>query len=207
MPPGTLTARPGLPATVLVRGVLTFAFFCGDAYVPYALVTVRGLSTTVAGLALTAATLTWTAASWIQARRLEVVGARRLVALGLGAVALGSLAMLLVLMPSVPAVVGIGCWAVAGFGIGLAYAPLAVVTLAEAAEGQEGRATSSLQLSDMLGTALGAGVGGVLVAVGAAVADSDTAGLVAVYLLGALVAVGGVLLARRVPGRRSAALP
>jgi MFS family permease len=207
VPPGTLTARPGLPATVLVRGVLTFAFFCGDAYVPYALVTVRGLSTTVAGLALTAATLTWTAASWIQARRLELVGARRLVALGLAAVALGSLAMLLVLVPSVPAAIGIGCWAVAGFGIGLAYAPLAVVTLAEAAEGQEGRATSSLQLSDMLGTALGAGVGGVLVAVGVAAADSDTAGLVAVYLLGAVVAVGGVLLARRVPGRRSTALP
>ena len=205
VPPGTLTARPGMPATVLVRGVLTFAFFCGDAYVPYALVTVRGLSTTVAGLALTAATLTWTTASWIQARRLEVVGARRLVAFGLVAVALGSLAMLLVLSPSVPAAVGIACWAVAGFGIGLAYSPLSVVTLAEATAGQEGRATSSLQLSDMLGTALGAGIGGVLVALGVAIADSDTAGLVAVYLLGALVAGAGVLLSRRVPGRTAVA--
>ena len=95
------------------------------------------------------------------------------------------------------------------YRLGVFFFPhvLAVVTLAEAAEGQEGRATSSLQLSDMLGTALGAGVGGVLVAVGVATAGSDTAGLVAVYGLGALVAVGGVLLARRVPGRRSTALP
>jgi MFS family permease len=31
VPPGTLTARPGLPATILTRGLLTFAFFGADA--------------------------------------------------------------------------------------------------------------------------------------------------------------------------------
>jgi MFS family permease len=201
VPPGTLVARKGLPATVLIRGVLTFAFFAGDAYVSYALVTVRGLSAAVAGIALTAATLTWTAASWLQARWLDRFGASRFVAAGFAGVALGSLAMLLVLVPAVPAAVGISCWSIAGFGIGLAYAPLSVVTLHLAPEGQEGRATSSLQLSDMLGTALGSGVGGVLVAFGAAASGSDTPGLVAVYLLGAAVAVGGMVLARRVPGR------
>ncbi len=201
LPVGTLAARRGLPATVLARGVLTFAFFAGDAYVPFALTTVKGLAPAVAGLALTAATLTWTAASWLQARRIERWGPAALVAVGLGSVAAGSLAMLCVLVPSVPAAVGIACWAVAGFGIGLAYSPLSVVTLAEAPPGQEGRATSSLQLSDMLGTALGTGVGGVLVAFGAAATGSDTPGLVAVYSVGAAVAVLGVLLARRVPRR------
>jgi MFS family permease len=169
--------------------------------VPYALITVRGLSATVAGIALTAATLTWTVASWLQARWLDRYGPRRFVGIGFGAVALGCLAMLLVLVPSVPAAIGIACWSIAGFGIGLAYAPLSVVTLAEATEGQEGRATSSLQLSDMLGTALGSGVGGVLVALGVAAADSDTAGLVVVYLMGATVACGGLVLSRRVPRR------
>ena len=159
VPAGTLVARRGLPATVLVRGVLTFAFFAGDAYVSYALITVRGLTAAVAGIALTAATLTWTAASWLQARWLDRFGASRFVAAGFAGVALGSLAMLLVLVPAVPAAVGISCWSIAGFGIGLAYAPLSVVTLHEAPEGQEGRATSSLQLSDMLGTALGLGGG------------------------------------------------
>src|SRR5215813_7999904 len=33
LPPGTLTARPGLPATILTRGLLTFTFFGADAYV------------------------------------------------------------------------------------------------------------------------------------------------------------------------------
>ncbi len=128
-------------------------------------------------------------------------------AAGFAGVALGSLAMLLVLVPSVPAAVGISCWSIAGFGIGLAYAPLSVVTLHVAPEGQEGRATSSLQLSDMLGTALGSGVGGVLVALGVAATDSDTPGLVAVYLLGAAVAVVGMVLSRRVPGRAALAAP
>ena len=67
-PPGTLRAARGLPAAVLMRGIITFAFFAVDAYVALALVEWRGLSATAAGLSLTAATLTWTAGSWIQAR-------------------------------------------------------------------------------------------------------------------------------------------
>ena len=61
-PEGTLRARPGLAATVLVRGLLGFAFFAADAYVPFAITTVRGLSATIGGLALTTATFTWTIA-------------------------------------------------------------------------------------------------------------------------------------------------
>ena len=46
-----------LPAAVLLRGVLTFAFFGVDAYVPLALVEWRGSSAIAAGIVLTAATL------------------------------------------------------------------------------------------------------------------------------------------------------
>ena len=67
-PPGTLRAARGLPAAVLMRGIITFAFFAVDAYVALALVEWRGLSAAEAGISLTAATLTWTAGSWIQAR-------------------------------------------------------------------------------------------------------------------------------------------
>jgi hypothetical protein len=34
-PEGTLRARRGLPATLLVRGLLTFAYFAGEAYLPH----------------------------------------------------------------------------------------------------------------------------------------------------------------------------
>src|SRR5947208_2831489 len=62
VPAGTLTAKPGLPATILARGLLTFAFFGADTFVPLAVVSVRHRSTAVAGIALTAATVSWTAA-------------------------------------------------------------------------------------------------------------------------------------------------
>src|SRR3984957_3234530 len=92
-PPRYLSARPGLAATILSRSLLTCCFFAGDAYVPYAIVTVRHAPTTLAALALTASTLMWTAGSWVQARCIARWGPRRLVrpgeclvALGLGAV-------------------------------------------------------------------------------------------------------------------------
>ncbi|HXP54994.1 MAG TPA: MFS transporter, partial [Streptosporangiaceae bacterium] len=92
-PPGTLTARRGLPATILSRGLLTCSFFAGDAYVPYAITTVRHAPTALGALALTAATMTWTAGSWVQARWITRFGPRRLVRLGEGLVFAGLVLM------------------------------------------------------------------------------------------------------------------
>ena len=47
VPPGTLTGRPGLPATIASRGLLTFAFFGADAYVTLAVTAVRHRSPVV----------------------------------------------------------------------------------------------------------------------------------------------------------------
>jgi MFS family permease len=204
-PPGTLRARPGLPATIAVRGLLNFAFFAADAYVPFVLTTMRGLSPAISGLALTSASFTWTAASWIQARMIDRVGARRLVGIGMVAIAVACLGMILILSPAVPALLGIVVWGVGGFGIGLAYAPLSIVTLAHAPRGQEGKVSASLQLSDMLGVALGTGIAGVLVAGGASLTGSNTAGLIATFALGGAVGLATVYLSRRVPGRRELA--
>ena len=54
----------------------------------------------------------------------------------------------------------------AGFGIGMAYSPLSVTVLGLAEPGTEGVASSSIQLADVLGVALGAGLGGAFVALG-----------------------------------------
>ena len=167
-PPRNLTARPGLTATILSRSLLTCSFFAGDAYVPYAIVTVRHAPTALAALALTASTLTWTAGSWVQARYIARYGPRRLVRSGECVVAVGLALMCVVLLPSVPPALGIAAWALAGLGIGTAYSPLSVTTLDRAAAGEEGRATSALQLCDMLGQAIGTGVAGAIVAAAAA---------------------------------------
>jgi MFS family permease len=201
LPPGTLAARPGLPVTVLSRGLLTFAFFGADTYVPLALTSVRGRSTAVASVAVTAATLSWTAAAWVQERKAADWPGRRLIRAGFLIVAAGIACEVAALFPGVPVAVGVAGWAVGGFGIGLAYSPVSLIVLGEAPSGQEGVASASLQLADTLGVALGAGLGGVLVAVGAAAGWAEWAGIAGAYALTATVAVAAAVLARRIPSR------
>jgi hypothetical protein len=57
------------------------------------------------------------------------------------------------------------------------------VTLAEAEGGREGAATASLQLTDVLGTALGTGLGGAIVAVGLAAGWNRRVALGVVFAL------------------------
>ena len=199
-PPGTLTARRGLPATILSRGLLTCCFFAGDAYVPYAITSVRHAPTGLAALALTVTTLTWTAGSWVQARWIARVGPRRLVRCGEGLVLAGLGLMSAVLLPSVPPAFGVLAWAVAGAGIGLAYAPLSVTALDRAAPGEEGRVTSGLQLCDVLGQALGTGVAGAIVAAAAGALD-HRAGVALAFAAALAVGVVALAVGARLPAR------
>jgi MFS family permease len=199
-PPRNLTARPGLTATILSRALLTCCFFAGDAYVPYAIVTVRHASTALAALALTAATLTWTAGSWVQARYIARYGPRRLVRIGECLVAVGLAVMCVVLLPSAPPALAIAAWGLAGGGIGTAYAPLSVTALDRAAAGEEGRATSALQLCDVLGQALGTGVAGAIVATATAGMGHAPAAALA-FSFAIAVALAGVIAGTRLPGQ------
>jgi len=198
-PPRYLSPRPGLAVTILSRSLLTCCFFAGDAYVPYAIVTVRHAPTTLAALALTASTLTWTAGSWVQARYLARWGPRRLVRPGQCLVAIGLGAMCVVLLPTVPTALAVAAWAVAGAGIGTAYAPLSVTTLDRAATGEEGRATSALQLCDVLGQAIGTGVAGAIVAASSRIGHGP--GVALAFSFGIAVALTGVIVGARLPGR------
>jgi MFS family permease len=94
-------------------------------------------------------------------------------------------------------------WGIAGFGMGLAYSPLSLTTLAEAAPDEQGAATSALQLSDVSGTAVGTGVGGAVIAAGLISGWPYWLGLAGAFAVGAAAAVAGVLLAVRLPGPRS----
>lgn len=199
-PPGTLRARPGLPATVLSRGLLSFGFFAADAYVPYTLHTVGHAPTFVAGLALTASTVTWTSGSWVQARQVWRVGPRRLVRCGLALVLAGVGLMGVVLGGVVAPALGILAWGVAGGGMGLAYSPLTMATLDRAAPGQEGRATASLQLADTLGQGVGTGVAGAAVAFGVS-SVGRAWGVALAFAVAAAVGVLALAVGVRLPER------
>ncbi len=199
-PRGTLHAARGLPAAVACRGVLTFAFFATDAYVPLMLTDVRGLRAGIAGLALTAATLTWTTGAWVQERLVNRVGPRSLVRVGFLIILVGSAVFAVAVSSRVPAAVGIFGWGVAGLGMGLAYAPLSLIVLGEATVGQEGAAASALQLSDVLGIALGTGVAGALIAFGEDVSWLPRSALLLVYGMSIVVALGGAVVGHPLAG-------
>lgn len=198
VPPGTLRLAPGVPAAVMVRGILTFAFFGTDAYVSLTFSDVRNQPIWVAGVALTGATMAWTAASWVQERWVHRVGPRRLVIIGFACVGVGILGMLGAQGPlSIWA--SIAVWAVAGFGIGLSYSPLSVTVLDLAQPGREGSAAASLQLTDVLGTALGTGASGALVALGEGQGWLTSSALTIAFVMTLLVALAGIVASRRLP--------
>ena len=202
-PPGTLVARPVLPAAVLLRGILTCAFFGVDAFVSLTLVGWRGLSATQAGLALTAATIAWTAGAWIQARGAGRWPTRQFVRFGYVVTVIGLAGMLLVLRPDVPWVVAIVSFGVAGLGMGLAYSPLALIVLRESKPEEQGASTSALSLTDSVGTALGTGITGAMVAASVRLNGEPAAGLAVGFVIAVLVGLGGLVLTGRLRSRRA----
>lgn len=199
LPHGTLAARPGLPVVVLSRGLLTFAFFGADAFVALAITTALHHSTALAGVAITCATLAWTAGSWCQVR----VGARwqerSLIRLGLLLLLVGIAGMAISLRPGAGVGVAVLAWSIGGFGIGLAYSPISLITMRAAPAGSAGWASASLTLAEVLGTALGAGFGGVALAVGSHHGWSLSGALTVAFAVAAAGAVLGLVLATRLP--------
>lgn len=200
VPPGTLRLRPGMPAAVATRGILTFAFFGTDAFVPLAVTDTHDAPTWVGGVALTGATLAWTLGSWLQQRLIVEHGPRWLVRRGLAIVGLGVLLMI-VGVGSVPVATIVVAWTVAGLGIGLSYAPISVTVLGTAEPGREGMASASLQLTDVLGVALGTGLVGVFVALGDGRGWATSSSLTVGFAVTLAVALGGALAAGRLPRR------
>jgi MFS family permease len=203
LPAGTLRAKAGMPAAVATMGLLSMAFFGGEAFLPLTLISIRGQSIIFGGITLTAATLSWTAGSWVQAQLAPRQGRRLLVTMGLLLLAVGLLGIAGVLIPAMPVAVAPVAWGVAGLGMGLAYSMLSLVVLETAPAGQEGFASASLQLSSVFGSALGTGLGGVIIGFVTAAGGSTRSGIVVIDIL--VIAVTGIaiLAAIGLPGRPS----
>jgi MFS family permease len=197
-PPGALRIAPGLAATVVTRGLLTFAFFSAASFLPLALTNLRGLPTGLAGAAISAGSLAWTVGSWTQERLVRRRRPGRITQGGLLVVAVGAALTAAVTVGEVPTAVTYLGWAVAGIGMGTAYSPLSFSALQLADPGEEGAATSALQLWDQLGVALGTGLAGALIAWGAAQERSLDSVLRWVFLGAAVVALAGAVAAGRI---------
>jgi MFS family permease len=165
------------------------------------------------GLALTASALAWVAGSWLQDRaeaRSDGSHASRpgrivagLVCIGLGIVGTGA-----VVFSSLPVLSVLLAWGLAGLGMGLAYTGSTLVALSAAPPGQEGSASAALQTAEMVGTAVGTGVAGALVAFSVhmerGVADGLAGGLVVTTIA---VLIGLVAAGRLAPAVRAGREP
>ena len=196
-PAGTLRLARGMPSAIVVRGLGTFAFFAVDAYVSLLLVDWRGLSLAQAGIALTAATVSWTAGSWIQAQGSDRWPPWQFVRVGLLVVAIGIAAFAVVLSPAVPVWLAVPTFAITGFGMGLSYSPLSLIVLSDAAPGEQGSASSALSLTDVVGTALGTGVTGAIVAAAVRSTGGPAPGLAIGFAVACAVALLGFGLSGR----------
>ena len=175
-----LRETPRIVPAVVVFALLTMTFFGAEAYLPLTLSEVRGQSATVAGLALSAGTLSWTAGSWLQARTAQAVERRLLVAAGLALVGAG-VALLIPLAMGAPIWIAPLSWAVSGFGIGMGYPSLSLVTLSSVPAGREGAASAAINTSSVVGSAGGTGIGAIVVALGASGAWSTETSVTLVF--------------------------
>ena len=204
VPPGTMRAAAGVPAAALTTGLLNMAFFGAEAFLPFLIVEVRDAPAVLAGLALTAATLTWTAGSWLQARFDGRIQRQTLIASGLALVAVGVACTIPATSDAVPVTITIPAWAIAGLGMGLGFPSVSLFVLAHAAPGSEGSSSASLKLMEVLGGALGAGIGGAIVAIAGDAWDARGIALAFAIMSGA--AAIGLLAARRIGHDRAMTL-
>lgn len=162
LPLGTLRARTGLPSVIALRGLLAAAFAGSEAFLPLLLTQEAHWSLAQAGLVLSSGAVLWSLGSSVQARLVIPAARQRGLTAGLLCVGTGLLLTLLVAAHLLPAWIVIPAWEATGFGIGLSFPMLSVLTLALSAPAEQGRHGSALQLSDALTTSLTLGAAGLL---------------------------------------------
>lgn len=196
-PSGTLTARSGLGAGVVVRGLLCGAYFGAEAFLPLGLQELRGVNATSAGLGLSVGALTWVAGSLMQARWDASQASRpRSIVIGSLALLLGTAGIAAAMSSVMPWWFAIVGWAVGGLGMGIAFNASTTATLSLAASGEQGQVSSALQLAQTMATALIAGLGGAAIA--HATSEYLHGAMLAILSVTGMLALSSSFLARRV---------
>jgi len=144
-------------------------------------------------------TVAWTAGTWFQARKIERWGPRRFVGLGFAMIAIGAALTIAVVFRAVPPELAVITWVLPGIGMGFMYSAVTLVVLRGSRPAEQGSASSALQLSDILGTALGTGVAGAITAAGERVGgDGLGVALAVVFGVSLVSALLGMIASRRI---------
>ncbi|SDT32421.1 MFS transporter [Microterricola viridarii] len=165
LPTGALRAARGLPATVLVRGLIAGAFFGAQVYVPLILTDRYALTPSMAGLALTFGGLAWAVTAQIQGRYSATLTHARCLRIGLVLLGAALAVTIATAALALPALVLIVAWAFAGAGMGIMYPRTSVMALQSSTEVDQGFNSSAIAISDAIGAAVAVAVAGIAFAV------------------------------------------
>jgi MFS family permease len=194
LPRGSLVAAPGLPSVIALRGLLAAAFASVETFLPAYLTRVEGWTLTQAGLILSIGALSWSFGSGLQGRIVRDRWRQRGLKGGFVVVAVGMVLITTrVFVGHSALVLGFG-WALAGFGIGLSFPMLSVLTLGLSPQEEQGRSASALQMSDAMCTSAVLALAGALFLV---VGGAGAAGFALVLVLATVLALVGAQLAAK----------
>lgn len=190
-PAGTLTARRGVAAGVVVRFLLCAVYFGTEAFLPLGLIDLRHLSAFEASIGLSAGALTWVAGSgmqakWDRSRATAVATGFVILLAGVIVLAYGVLAG-----PGLLAVLG---WAIGGTGMGIAFNAATAETLGQTPVQQQGAVSAALQLAQTLATAFISGLGGALIAH----EGSDPSAFLMIFVITGGLSIAGLAAAHRI---------
>ncbi|MEI5676205.1 MULTISPECIES: MFS transporter [unclassified Nocardioides] len=194
LPAGALSGARGLPAVIATRGLLSAAFFCGEAYIVFVLQESWGLSAGRAGLALTVVGVVWAASSQLQGRLGDRVADTTAMGAGTLLVLVGTAALALVVATHLHPALAVASYVVAGAGMGFGYPRTGVAMLAASSDADRGFNSSALSIADSLGGAFALSASGIVYATAE---RSGADPFLPVFVLAAALAVLGVLAATR----------
>jgi MFS family permease len=194
VPRGTLNARRGLPATVLLRGLVAAAFFSTEVYLPYLLQEGYGLPPWAAGLILTVGALAWAGASAVQGRLGEHISHGAVMRVGTVMLCVGLGVQLVNSWVLLPLPVAAAGWLVAASGMGLVFPRISTLVLGYSTERDQGFNSAAVSITDAAGGATAIAFAGLLFTAFGAVAGGFTAALA----LSAAIALVAVPIAFRV---------
>jgi MFS family permease len=151
----------------------------------------------MAGSILTIGGVTWFAGSWMRKRFDDRVEPARFVRVGAISLCIGIASVMLLVWDSIPVLVGVFGWGFSGFGMGLIYSSLSLLTLQLSAPAEQGKNSSSLQVAEALVVAA------VLALTGTAFATLDgrdevKLGYLVCFVVSSGLAFGAVVLSSRV---------
>lgn len=203
-PPGTVLARPGIPAAAAAAFLLSCAFLAVDGFLTLMLTNVRGLSVGEAGIVITAMSLSWAVGSWWESRVVGRLGARAITTGGALLLAAATGIAALGLIQSVPVFVPYVGWGLGGLAMGITFPTIPLSVMSEASEGREAGELSSTILMDFLGIGVGAGLGNAFIALADKGTISLEAGIAGAFAVGLVSALLLALVGRRIPDARPA---